>query len=169
MSGHDDWRITEGPAIGIEPEFALSDVELTANFFVTGTMSRAVTAKLTTATPTRVESVDRLLSEFAGRLHIFDSHPNRSYPGLYPGHFDSIELGEQRGALALLAPNRFAVHLYLPADQFAALLPLVTSSGMQLRIEVERTIDQGLPDEQAFFWNDRVSPVILFNEFRIAA
>lgn len=167
MSGSADWRISEGPAIGIEPEFELSDIRLGANFFVTGGISRSISASLTTSTPTLVESLGRTLPELFGQVRIFDSHPEQSYPGLYQNHFESIELGSHRGVLALVAPDWFVVHLYLPPDQFAMLLSLLTPAPPKtsLRIEIERSLDQGLLDLEHHFWNDHISPVILFNEF----
>ena len=87
---HHDWRVTEGPAIGAEPEFEFSDIRLNANFIVTGTILRSISASLTTSTPTLVESLGRPLPELFGLLRIFDNHPERSYPGIFPGHFDSV-------------------------------------------------------------------------------
>jgi len=168
--GDADWRVTEGPAIGAEPEFLLSDIELNAHFYVTGGMSRDISASLATSTPTLVESLGRTLPELSGYLRIFDDHPERSYPGLHQGHFESVELGSQRGVLALLAPGHFGVHLYLPPEQFALVLPLLSPapSRARLRIEIERTLDQNLFEEDKHFWNDRLSPIILFNEFKIS-
>jgi hypothetical protein len=164
-----DWRVTDGPAIGYDPVFIISEIRPYANFYAPGSMSRGVYASLSTSTPTRVESVDRTLPELSGHLAVFDSHPDRSYAGLYPGHFDFIDLGIHRGALAVHPPDRYVVHLYLPPDQFADLLPLLLcgSPQMQLTVEIDRTLDQGLLDSQSYFWNDRRSPVIPFNEFRV--
>ena len=71
--------------------------------------------------------------------------------------------------MGLVGPDRYLVHLNLPPDQFAMLLPLFAPAPAtaRLRIEVERTIDQGLFEPGIHFWNDRVSPVILFDEFQI--
>ena len=68
-----DWRVTEGPAFGVEPEFELSGIQLCANFYVAGSMSRRITAAVTTSTPTLVESLDRTLPQLSGLLTIFDS------------------------------------------------------------------------------------------------
>lgn len=162
-----DWRITEGPAFGIEPEFELSDIRPGANFWVTGSMSRHISAAVTTATPTRVESLGRTLPEIVGLLTIFDEHPGRTMTSVADGM--SVELGPERGALWVRSPDRYVVHLYLPTDQFAMLLPLMVPAPAtaRLRIEVERTIDQGVFEPDSHFWNDRLSPVILFNEFEI--
>jgi hypothetical protein len=170
MSGStSDWRVTEGPAIGTEPIFDLSDIVVDLHFFVTGGMSRSIYAKLATTSPTRVESTGSTLSELEGQLQIHDGLPEKSYPGLYPEHFGSIALGQNRGVLALPVPDMFIVHLYLPPEQFAATLStLVQARGSTvLRMEIDRTLDQALPYEECFFWNDILSPVILFNEFGI--
>jgi hypothetical protein len=164
-----DPRVREGPAIGIEPQFELSNVELNANFYVTGSMSRSMTASLATSTPTIVESLGRSLPELSGLLRIFDNQPNETYPGLYEDHFGSMALGSQRGFLAIRAPDWYVVHLYLPPDQFAALLPLLCAGPTaMLRIEIERTLEEGLLDNEIHFWNERLSPVIRFNEFQIS-
>lgn len=166
----DDWRVTEGPAIGLEPELELSEISFQANFYVTGGMSRMIGARLSTITPIPVESLGRSLSELNGYIRIFDHLPAHTYPGLFPDHFGHVELAEQRGAMAMLAEH-FAMHLYLPPDQFALSLPLFSapSRKAQLRIEIERTLDQGLLDNEKLFWNDRLSPVILFNEFQLSS
>lgn len=163
-----DWRVTEGPAFGVEPEFELSGIRLGANFFVTGSMSRRITAAVTATAPTRVESLDRALPQLSGFLRIFDSHPERTITGMTDGM--PVPLGPHRGALWLRGPDGYVVHLYLPADQFDRLLSLMAPAPLaaRLRIEVERTLDQGLLDTEVHFWNDRLSPVILFNEFEIS-
>ncbi len=163
-----DWRVTEGPAFGVEPAFELSDIRPGANFFVTGSMSRRVTAVATATAPTLVESLGRTLPQLSGFLRIFDSHPERTVTAMGDGM--PVPLGPHRGALWLRAPDRYVVHLYLPAAQFDGLLPLIVPapSAARLRIEVERTLDQGLLDTDLHFWNDRLSPVILFNEFEIS-
>ncbi|HEX6603389.1 MAG TPA: hypothetical protein VF027_00740 [Sphingomicrobium sp.] len=164
----DDWRVTEGPGIGIEPLFELSQIHLNANFFVTGGMSRNMLALLSTKTPTRVESIDRTLPEMEGLIRIYSDLPERAFTHLFGRGYDSFELYSQRGVLALVPPDRFAVHLYLPAMQYDLLLPMLArASRAMLRIEIERTLDQGLLDDQTHFWNDRMSPIILFNEFEI--
>lgn len=163
-----DWRVTEGPAFGIEPEFELSGIRLGANFYVTGTMSRRITAVVTASAPTVVESLGRPLSQLSGFLRIFDSHHGRTVTSMEDGM--PVDLGGQRGAMWLRGPDRYVVHLYLPTDQFDRLAPLMTPAPAtaRLRIEVERTLDQGLLNTQEHFWNDRVSPVILFDEFEIS-
>ena len=169
MADHpEDWRITEGPAFGVEPAFDLSDIRLRANFHATGAMSRSITARLTTATPTRVESLDRTLPELGGFLRILDDHPERSVQFLRDGA--PVPLGRDRGVLKLVGPDRYDVYLYLPTDQFARLLPMLAPPPLtaRLRIEVERTLDQGVVNSDAHFWNDHLSPVILFNEFEIS-
>lgn len=169
MADHpEDWRITEGPAFGVEPEFDLSDIRLRVNFHVTGSISRRVTARLTTATPTCVESLDRTLPELCGSLRIFDDHPERAVQYLRDGK--PVPLGRDRGVLRLVGPDRYDVHLYLPTEQFERLLPMIVSppATARLRIEVERTLDQGVSPPDVHFWNDRLSPVILFNEFEIS-
>jgi hypothetical protein len=165
-----DWRVTDGPAIGIEPEFEITAVVVSADFYVAGSMSRHILAAIRTSTPTFVESLGRTLPEFTGHLRVYSQHPERSYPGLYPDHFGATMLGPNRGALAILPPDRYVVHLYLPLDQFEMVLPVLTCSARiaRLRIEIDRTLDQGLIDSQEHFWNDRISPVILFNEFSIS-
>lgn len=163
-----DWRITEGPAFGIEPEFDLSDIHLGANFFVTGSMSRRITARLTTTTPTLVESLGRTLPQLGGSLRIVDNHPKSTALFLRDGK--PVDLGPARGVLGLAGPDCYALQLYLPADQFAKLLPMFSHrpAAGRLRIEVERTLDQGLFEPDVHFWNDRLSPVILFNEFEFS-
>ena len=170
MADHpdDDWRVTEGPAFGVEPEFDLSDIRLGANFIVTGVMLRRITATVTASAPTLVESLDRTLPQLSGFLRIFDDHHGRTITGFGDGM--PVDLGPHRGAMWLRGPDRYVVHLYLPPDQFEKLLPLMSPAlaTARLRIEVERTLDQGLLDTQLHFWNDRLSPVILFNEFEIS-
>ena len=170
MADHpeDDWRVTEGPAFGVEPEFDLSDIRPGANFYVTGSMSRRITATVTASTPTLVESLDRTLPQLSGFLRIFDDHHRRTITGF--GEGKPVDLGPHRGAMWLSSPDRYVVHLYLPPDQFERLLPLLAPApaAARLRIEVERTLDQGLLDTQLHFWNDRLSPVILFNEFELS-
>lgn len=155
--------------IGAHPEFVVSDIQLRANFYVTGTMSRHIVAHAATDAHTLVESVGKRLSDMTGFLTIFDDLPRQSYAGLCRHHFDTVELGSHRGALASHPPDHFLLHLYIPADQFDRLLPLMTAPGVtgRLSIEVERTLDQGLADEDSHFWNDTKSPVVLFNEFRL--
>jgi len=46
----DDWRVTEGPAIGKEPGFEVSEVHIDLRFFVTGAMSRSIEARLISPT-----------------------------------------------------------------------------------------------------------------------
>lgn len=170
MADHpdDDWRVTEGPAFGVEPEFELSDIRLGANFIVTGSMMRRITAAVTASAPTVVESLDRTLPQLSGFLRIFDNHPGRTLTSFGDGM--PVDLGPARGALWLRSPDRYVVHLYLPTDQFALLLPLMAPAPAtaRLRIEVDRTLDGGLLDTQLHFWNDRLSPVILFNEFELS-
>lgn len=163
-----DWRVSEGPAFGVEPAFELSDIRLGANFYVTGSMSRRITAAVTASTPTLVESLGRTLPQLPGFLTIFDEHYERTIAGMEDGM--PVHLGRERGALWLRAPDRYVIHLYLPGDQFEGLLRLMTPAPAtaRLRIEVERTLDQGLLDTEVHFWNDRLSPVILFNEFEIS-
>ena len=163
-----DWRVTEGPAFGIEPEFDLSDIRVGANFYVTGSMSRRITATVTASAPTLVESLDRTLPQLSGFLRIFDDHHGHTLTSFGDGM--PVELGPHRGAFWLRGLDRYVVHLYLPPDQFERLLPLMSPAPAtaRLRIEVERTLDQGLLDSQLHFWNDRLSPVILFNEFEIS-
>jgi hypothetical protein len=164
----DDWRVTEGPGIGREPLFELSDIHLNASFFVTGGMSRNMLAALSTKTPTRVESIDRTLPEMEGFIRIYSNLPERSYTHLFGRGYDSFELDSQRGVLAFVPPDKFGVHLYLPAAQYDLLLPMLArASKAMLRIEIERSLDQGLLDNEVHFWNDRMSPIILFNEFEI--
>jgi len=164
----DDWRVKEGPAIGVEPEFELSDIRVGANFIVTGAMLRRITATVTASAPTLVESLGRTLPQLSGFLRIFEGHCQHTITSFGDGV--PIDLGPARGALWLRGPDRYVVHLYLPSDQFAMLLPLITSApaGARLRVEVDRTLDQGLQDTQLHFWNDRLSPVILFNEFELS-
>ena len=164
----EDWRVTEGPAFGVEPEFELSDIRLGANFTVTGVMLRRITATVTASAPTLVESVGRTLPQLSGFLRIFDGHSQHTITSFGDGM--PVDLGPARGALWLRGPDRYVVHLYLPADQFARLLPLMAPApaAARLRIEVDRTLDQGLLDTQLHFWNDRLSPVILFNEFELS-
>lgn len=170
MADHpeDDWRVTEGPAFGVEPEFELTDIRFGANFYVTGSLSRRITATVTASTPMLVESLGRTLPRLCGSLRIFDEHHERTITGMEDGR--PVDLGSQRGALWLRGPDRYVVHLYLPSDQFDRLLRLMTPAPAtaKLRIEVERTIDQGVLDSELHFWNDRLSPVILFNEFEIS-
>jgi hypothetical protein len=163
-----DWRVTEGPAFGVEPEFELSDIRLGAKFIVTGSMMRRITAAVTASAPTVVESLSRTLPELSGFLEIFDTHPTRTLTRF--GEGDPVDLGSMRGAIWLGSPDHYVVHLYLPPEQFALLLALMASAPAtaRLRIEVERTLDNGLLDNQLHFWNDRLSPVILFNEFEIS-
>lgn len=162
-----DWRVDEGPVIGIEPAFDLSAIQSEARFHAPGSMSRRITAEISTTTPTMVESVGQPLSIMSGLLTIFDSHEDRV--GLFSGLRKPVEPGANRGAMGLTTPGRYAVHLYLPHDQFAALLPFFVPAppSARLRIEVERTLNQGLFDEDSHFWNDRLSPVVLFNAFDI--
>jgi hypothetical protein len=162
-----DWRVTEGPVFGIEPEFELTAIRSGANFFVTGSMSRRITADLTTSTPTLVESAGVALPRLTGSLAVYDEHPERCV--LLPRKGPPTPLGNHRGILGMITPDRYLVILYLPPDQFARLLPLLcpASPRAMLRIEVDRTLDQGLLDSQSHFWDDRASPVILFNEFEI--
>jgi hypothetical protein len=165
---HEDWRVTEGPAFGVEPEFALSDIRSGANFIVTGAMLRRITATVTASAPTLVESLDRTLSQLFGVLEIFDGHSEHTITSFGDGM--GVETGTARGAMWLRSPDRYVVHLYLPTEQFARLLPLMAPAPAtaKLRIEVDRTLDNGLLDTQLYFWNDRLSPVILFNEFEIS-
>lgn len=169
MADHaDDWRVTEGPAFGVEPEFELSEIRLGVNFIVTGAMLRRITASVTASTPMLVESVGRTLPELSGFLRIFDGHSGHTLTSMEDGR--PFDLGGQRGALWLCNHGRYIVHLYLPTDQFERLLPMFTPApaAARLRIEVDRTLDQGLLDNQLHFWNDRLSPVILFNEFELS-
>lgn len=163
-----DWRVTEGPAFGIEPEFELSDIRLGAKFVVTGSMMRNISAAVAARAPTLVESLNQTLPELSGVLEIFDSQPQRTLMRF--GEGNPVDLGSTRGAMWLSGPGRYVVHLYLPPDQFQALLALFAPppAAARLRIEVDRTLDQGLLDSQSHFWNDRLSPVILFNEFEIS-
>lgn len=164
----EDWRVTEGAAFGVEPEFELSDIRLGVNFIVTGSMLRRITATVTASEPTLVESLGRTLPQLSGFLKIFDGHQGRTITGMGDGM--PVDLGGQRGALWVRSPDRYVVHLYMPTDQFEMLLPLMTPAPAtaRLRIEVDRTLDQGLLDSQSHFWNDRLSPVILFNEFELS-
>jgi hypothetical protein len=164
-----DWRVTEGPAIGLAPEFLLWDMLASASFYETGSMSRRISARASAQTPLMVESVGRKLSELEGALTIYDYLPDQSHAGLCPDHFDSVKLDSNRGALALHPPGRFMIHLYLPPDQFELLLPIIAPrfGPLVLQIEVERTLDQGLPDQDMLFWNDQAAPVVLFNEMYI--
>ena len=164
-----DWRVTDGPAIGLDPAFVLSDIEGLANFWITGSMSRRISARVAARTPLRVESIGIPLTDLQGLLTIYDEHPDRSNAGLCAGHFDSVDLTHHRGGLAIHPPGGFAIHLYLPEGQFERLLPLLAArSTARLQIEVDRTLDQALSEEESLFWNDRVSPVVLFEEFRIS-
>ncbi|CAN7277928.1 hypothetical protein [Brevundimonas sp. LjRoot202] len=170
MADHpeDDWRVTEGPAFGAEPEFELSDIRPGANFIVTGSMLRRITATVTASAPTVVESLDRTLPQLSGFLGIYDGHSGRTILPIKHGR--AVELGPHRGVMALISPERYVIHLCLPTEQFAMLLPLLAPApaAARLRIEVDRTLDQGLLDTQVHFWNDHLSPVILFNEFEIS-
>lgn len=162
-----DWRVDEGPAIGIDPVFDLSAIGAEARFYAHGSMSRRIIAKISTPTPTMVESLGRPLATMSGLLTIFDSRQDQT--GMFSGLRGPVEPGANRGALGLTGLDRYAVHLYLPPDQFAALLSLFAPAppSARLRIEVERTLNQGLFDEDSHFWNDRLSPVVLFNAFDI--
>jgi hypothetical protein len=164
----DDWRVTEGPAFGVEPQFELSSIRLGAHFIETGVMFRRITAAVTASEPVVVESLGRTLPELSGFLTIFDNHRARTIPHLGEGM--PVELGQARGAMWVRGPDGYEVHLYLPTDQFVLLLPLLapTPPAARLRIEVDRTLDIGLLDTQLHFWNDRLSPVILFNEFELS-
>lgn len=166
----DDWRVTEGPAMGIEPSFALRDVSVHADFYVPGGMGRRIMATLTTDSPAVVESQGRPLSAMPGLLRIYGHQTERSSIGHMVGRYDmDVPMEAMRGVLAVFDEG-YAVHLYLPREQFAELLPLFAPVPAQvtLRIEVERTLDQGLPDSDSHFWNDRLSPVIVFNEFELS-
>ena len=68
-----------------------------------------------------------------------------------------------------VSPESFLIHLYLPREQFAALLPMLASAhcNPKLYIEIDRTLEQNVLEEDLHFWNDRLSPLILFNEFRL--
>lgn len=169
VTHYPDWRVTEGPAIGREPVFVLTNIRLSANFYITGTMSRGIVATLATSTPTRVETVNRSMSEMTGFIRIFDEIPERSYLPLFQGPPGGIELRASRGVLWIVPPDRFAVDLYLPPHQFEKLIALFSCgcAEAELRVEVDRSLDQGLCDEDVYFWNDRLSPVVLFNEFEI--
>lgn len=169
MDDHlEDWRVTDGPAFGVEPEFELFNIRLGMNFIVTGTTSRRITASVTASEPTLVESLGRTLPQLSGSLRIFDGQRGRTITSM--GEGTPVELRGQRGAMWVRSPDRYVVHLYLPSEQFEKLLPLVTPAPAtaRLRIEVDRTLDQGLLDTQSHFWNDRQSPVVLFNEFEIS-
>lgn len=96
-----DWRVTEGPAFGIEPEFELSGIRLGANFYVTGTMSRRITAVVTASAPTVVESLGRPLSQLAGFLRIFDSHHGRTVTSMEDGM--PVDLGVSAGRCGFAA------------------------------------------------------------------
>ena len=163
-----DLRVTDGPAFGVEPEFDLSNIRLGMNFVVTGSILRRVTATVTASAPTLVESLGHTLPQLSGFLRIFDGHESRTITGM--GDRMPVDLEGQRGAMWVRSPDQYVVHLYLPTDQFERLLPLMTPAPAtaRLRIEVDRTLDQGLLDSQSHFWNDRQSPVILFNEFEIS-
>ena len=172
-----DPRVTEGPAIGREPEFELSDIWLHSSFSVVGTMSRKMSANLSTSSPTMVESLGRKLSELRGLIQIYNDLPDKTFYHLFGGAYDSFELFGHRGVLAMvplaeftrIPAEGFLVHLYLPPDQFAALCPALTSAerNARLYIEIERTVEQNVYEEDVHFWNDRISPLILFNEFRL--
>jgi hypothetical protein len=164
----DDWRVTDGPAFGIEPEFELSNIRPKAHFIETGVMFRLITADLTASAPTLVESLNRTLPQLSGFLRIVDSHPTGAIASIGEGGL--IDLGPQRGVLGLHSPDAYVVKLHLPTDQFEMLLPLMVPAPAtaRLRIEVDRNLDQGLLDNERHFWNDRLSPVILFNEFEIS-
>ena len=166
-----DWRVTDGPAIGRAPLFDLSEIRLRADFHASGAMSRSIMADLSSTSPMWLERMECHLAELPGYLEVFEALPEKSYPGLYPDLFESIALDGQRGALAAVAPDHYAIHLYLPPDQFAAILPLVGTAQRRARllIDIDRTIDQGLPDEECHFWNDWLSPVVLFNEFSLVS
>ena len=159
---HEDWRVTEGPSIGAEPEFTLSDIRLGANFFVTGAMSRNIAARLSTATPTVVESSGRRLADMCGTLRIHDSQ--------FLDEFRGVDLGGCRGVLALLNADEYVVEIFLPPDQFESLLPLLAPAPAraELLIEIERTLDQAVFEELRYFWDDRRSPTIPFNEFKLS-
>ena len=118
-----DWRVTDGPAIGRAPLFDLSEIRLRADFYATGAMSRSIMADLSSTSPMWLERLERHLAELPGYLEVFEALPEASYPGLYPDLFQSIALNGQRGALAAVAPDHYAIHLYLPPDQFAELAP----------------------------------------------
>lgn len=172
-----DWRVTEGPAIGREPEFELADVRLNSQFNASGTLIQSASALLLTSSPTLVESLGCSLSELRGFIRIYDHLPDETYYHLFGGSYDSFELGSNRGVLAMVPlesctrvpPESFLVHLYLPQDQFAALLPMLASAhgNPRLCIEIDRTLEQNVFEEDVYFWNDRLSPLILFNEFRL--
>lgn len=172
-----DWRVTEGPAIGREPEFELAELRLHSQFNVTGTLTQSVTALLSTSSPAVVESLGCSLSELRGFIRIYDHLPDEAYSHLFGGPYDSFKLGSNRGVLAMVPlerftrapPESFLIHLYLPPDQFAVLVPMVACAraNPQLYIEIERTLEQNVFEEDVHFWNDRLSPLILFNEFRL--
>lgn len=166
-----DWRVTDGPNIGQEPLFDLSEIRLHSRFITTGEMLRDISGTLTTATPTLVESIGRPLSALSGSFRIYSYLPDRAFSHLFGQGYGAFELHGHRGVLAFTARESFLVHLYLPAEQFEQLLPMLgrARSRVQLRIEIERTLDQGVFEEDVHFWNDRVSPIILFNEFEIIA
>lgn len=164
----DDWRVTEGPAIGSEPVFDLSGIMTLASFSVTGWMGRRVQAVLSTVTATVVESSGLLLSAMPGLLRIFDSPAERAAVGWHHGDRETVPLDGARGAIAVFG-ERYGIDLHLPPEQFDALLPMLAGAqSARLRIEVERTLDQGLLDDQKLFWNDRLSPRIVFDEFEIS-
>jgi len=160
-----DWRVTEGPAIGAEPEFEISDVQVEASFHGDGSMSRGIWATLKTSTPTQVESLGLTLRQLTGVLRILDTDPP-----LLPGLLRNlVELGPARGVLELASPDRYHVFLYLPPEQFAMLLPLFAPAPAtgRLRIEVERLLHQAVDEPDDNFWNDHQSPAIVFNTFEI--
>ena len=171
-----DWRVTEGPSIGREPEFELSDIRFHSSFSVTGTMMRSASASLSTGSPATVHSLGRPLSELSGFIRIYDHLPEETFYHLFGGAYDSFELHSHRGVLAMVPleaftrvpPESFLLHLYLPDEQFSALLPMLAAARgkPRLYIEIERTLDQNVFEEDGHFWNDRVSPLFLFNEFR---
>ena len=166
--GQPDWRVTEGPAIGTEPLFELHEVSLHADFFVTGGMSRRIFSRLVTETPTMVESLGRTLPDIAGALRIYAAASARAYVGWSEGLGLNVELDGNRGVLAIVR-DHYEVELHLPPEQFESLVALLPWAPRKanLRIEVERTLDQGLLPSEGFFWNDHLSPVILFNEFEL--
>jgi hypothetical protein len=163
MSDHQsDWRVIDGPAIGRDPEFLLSDIRVNAHFFETGNMSRNISARLVTKTPTLVESTGRILPDMPGNLRIHSSRFLSNYRG--------VEFGPNRGVLALIEDG-YVVELFLPPDQFESLLPLLTPPPPQagLMIEVDKTLDQKLYfEEDKYFWNDLLSPLVFFNEFELS-
>lgn len=131
-------------------------------------MSRPIIARLTTTTPTLVESLGKTLPLLCGFLRIIDEHPESTALFLRDGK--PVDLGPERGVLGLIGPDRYAVHLYCrPISSRGSYQgsPSLSrrrgcasrSKGLSIRACSTRKIH---------LWNDRLSPVILFNEFELS-